>query len=550
MLPYLLAAILGAGGPQGVITLKSGGLELTLDSAACHTIVSIKHEGTRLTYNAGGQGAVINAGDWLGGAMKSGGEEQVLDLAITVDGQAVALAPPQTIEGGQITVTKSSMLASIKHTAETKLQDGVMVQTHSFEFTEEMTLKSFYAFIYSFVPEMTHWMAEDSGGGVSGGECKGEGAHPFSRAAKWFALYNAAAGKGVVVHYQTPIASTTTIWDHANYRKYFVQPMNGTVAAGTRVSYTIVLKAFSAPVGDWQQAARTAAAELAAAYPPAAAQTPAQPNVLYGEGVPEQGLMTVKTANFDVVFQAESAWTIDEIRYQGTVVAGATGHYGTVLIPAGGNFIGTGHSEGGREIVHSLTMTVDGVETPVKVGGQVSGHEIVLTKRSTIHKFDATHTITVTDDYITERATLRATEPHELKLMYLFMHCWEPSTTKWIAELADGSIAEGEFAGDKSFKLNADARWVAQYMPEPGLGLVQYMPEIATGPGSATRIWDQPHYHKCYIQTNTARSLAADEVLDYLMVVRIVPGEDGTWTATKAAVEELKRQWPPVEGEG
>jgi len=118
---------------------------------------------------------------------------------------------------------------------------------------------------------------------------------------------------------------------------------------------------------------------------------------LYDEGVPETGYLRVRAGDYEVVLSAAKAWTIYEIHYAGELLAGATGHYGTVLIPKGGNWIGTGHSEGGREIVHSLRLTVDGRDCAVEPGATVEGRRIELTKSSTIHKFAATHTITVTD---------------------------------------------------------------------------------------------------------------------------------------------------------
>ena len=558
MLPYLLAAIVGAGGPAGIITLKTDNMEVTLDSNSCDTIGTMQYDGTPLTINAGGQGAVINNGDWIGGAMKSGGEEQVEELTITADQIEVldyenATGGDYTFEVSNCTIKKTSMLATIRHIAETKLQDGVIVQTHSFEFTEDIDLKSFYSFIYSFTPEMTNWIAEDQSGAVASGEFNSGGERPFVKPAKWFALYNSGPGKGMVVHYQTQIPANTTIWDSTGYRKFYVQPINGTIAAGTKLSYTIVMKPFSADAAAWEDAAKSTEAELAAAFPATVTEAPVQPNVLYDEGVPEHGFMTVQTDNYKVIFEASSAWTIDQIHYKGAMVAGPTGHYGTVLIPAGGKWIGTGHTDGGREVVHTLAMTVDGVDTPIAVGATVTGHEIVLTKTSTIHKFAATHTITISDNEIIEHAQLHATEAHDLKLMYLFMHCWEPSTTTYLAELADGELVDGTLVADKSMNINADARWAAQYMPEESFGLLQYMPKVASGPGSATLIWDQPRYHKCYIRTNLARSLAEGEELDYTVISRVVEGEDGSWTATKAAVADLVARYPhvdPVADEG
>ncbi len=549
MLPYLLAAIIGAGGPTGIITLKSGDVELTLDSASCFTVVTIKSDGVPLTVNAGGQGAVTfpKDGNWIGGAMKNGGEEQVEELTIIVDGEVVDLAPPQTIEGDTIIVSKTSMLATIRHTAVTTLSAGRIMQNHTFDFTEDIDLKSFYAVIYSFVPAMTNWIAEDQTGAIASGDFAGDGGHPFNGFAAWFAQFNADTGKGMTVHYQTPIPGTTSIWDAAGYRKIYTQPMGGAIAKGTTLDYKIVMEPFAAEAATWQETATTNASALKAAFPIEVVEVPEQPNVLYDEGIPERGFMTLNTDNYSVILQAESAWTMDQIRYKETLVAGATGHFGTVLVPQGGDWIGTGHTEGGREVVHTLALKVDGVDTPIAVGTSVTGHQIELVKTSTIHKFAATHTLTVKDDEIIERAQLRATEAHDLKRMYLFMHCWEPNTTTYLAELADGEEVTGELVADEGMEVNADAWWVAQYMPEASLGILQYMPEVATGPGSMTMVWDQPRYHKCYIQTNLERSIAADEEIDYTVVVKMIEGEDGSWTATRAGVADLIERYPKVE---
>ncbi len=267
---------------------------------------------------------------------------------------------------------------------------------------------------------------------------------------------------------------------------------------------------------------------------------------LYDEGVPEQGRLTAKTANYEVVFSAEKAWTIYEIHFGGELLAGATGHYGTVLIPRGGKWIGTGHSEGGREIVHSLQLTVDGCDTPIEVGRTVEGHAIALTKTSTIHNFAATHTITVKDDEIVERVHLTATEDHDLSRMYLFMHCWPKETTQWIAQLPDGRLIQGGFKSDGGHQVDADARWVAQYLPDRHLGLLCYTPKVVTSSTSKSFIWDHQRYHKYYVQQNSGAAFAQGEELDYTMIVKAVPGETGDWTATKAAAAELAQRYPPA----
>ncbi|MEA3404059.1 MAG: hypothetical protein U9R79_22710 [Armatimonadota bacterium] len=269
-----------------------------------------------------------------------------------------------------------------------------------------------------------------------------------------------------------------------------------------------------------------------------------------GGGVPEQGKMTGQTEHLRVVFEAPSAWTIDEIWYDGFKVAGPTGHYGTVLIPAGGEWIGTGHSEGGREIVRELELIADGEPRPVQVGGTVEAEELTLTKRSTIHRFDATHTITLLGDEIVERAQLRATEDHELQLMYLFMHCIEPATPRWLAETPDGEIVEGTFEADKDMELARDARWAAEWFPEQQLSVLLYLTRVPEPADSAILLWDQPHYHKFYVKHNSGLSLSEGEELDFTLVLKVVSGETGDWAATKAAADELKRRYPPVDNDG
>lgn len=553
MLPCLLAAIVGAGGPSGVLTLKTDQMEITLGSEASWTIMTLEYDGTPLIIKAGGQGAVIRpaGADWIGGAM-SGGVEQVGELTIAADGQPVQLPTAEPVQSNNILIRKTSTLATIEHTAETTVEADLIVQTHTFVATEDIELGSFYCFIYSVAPTTTHWMAQPVSGAMMDGECKSEGGHAANKPVRWLAQYDASAAKGLICYYPTPFTgpgSFSAVWDQESYHKFLAQPLTGKIEKGTQLSYTMVMKMFSANEDQWQTAASEAVAALEQRFPPSAEAAQAPVERLYDEGVPEQGFFTLQTASYQVIFQAESAWTIDEIHYGGEPLAGPTGHYGTVLVPEGGKWIGTGHTEGGREIVHSVKLTVDGQETPIQVGTAVEGHDIELIKTSTIHKFDATHAITIKDDEIVERAQLTATEDHDLSIMYLFMHCWPSETTKWIAELPDGEIIEGLLESDKDHAVDQDARWVAQYHPDRNLGLLCYTPKIATTETSKSFIWDQEHYHKYYVQHNRGMSFAEGDELDFTMVVKIVPGETGDWEATKAAAADLAERYPHVDDE-
>jgi hypothetical protein len=219
------------------------------------------------------------------------------------------------------------------------------------------------------------------------------------------------------------------------------------------------------------------------------------------------------------------------------------------MTPKGGNWWGTGHTEGGREVVHGLKLTVDGKELPVQAGETVTGQVICLTKDSTIWKFKARVEVTLSASEVLERTRLEALGDCELGLLYYFMHCFPSSTTAWLAELPDGTLEHGSLTHTDKMAVNKNTRWVAQYEPNFGMGILCYTPRLITGAQSASMIWDKAHYHKYYLQQNRGQAFTAGETLEYSVVVRAVPGETGDWSATKAAVAELKKVYPPADPE-
>jgi hypothetical protein len=546
MLPWLLAAVIGAGGPSGTITIDSHDLTANFGHKNAWTIMSITCGGVPITRDSGGQGAVVNPRGlgWMGGAMSGESEEQVRSL--TINGEPCDTVPDGPLTG-DITLVKESTLATIEHVSTTRFADGLLQQTNRFNFTEDINLGAFYPLIYSFAPEFTHWLALPAQGDPFSGTFTSAGGHRIVREVPAFALYNEAAGKGAVVYLQQSPGGAVTLWDQTGYRKFWVQPTTGEIPAGSEFEGTMLLACFDAGE-DWQSVAAALAADLQERYP--MKQTQATANQLYDEGVPEHGFMTVQTENLRVVFEAASAWTIDEIHWKGFRVSGPTGHYGTVLIPdvEGGNWIGTGHTEGGREVVHSLTLTLDSEEREAEVAETIEGQKIELLKHSTIHKFDGEHVITITGSEIVQRARLTATADHGVRLMYLFMNCIEPATTHWLAELPDGNFEEGEFASDTHMKLSKDARWVAQWFPEQQLSVLQYLTSIPAPESSRILLWDQPRYHKFYVQHHReSLEFPQGAVIDHTLVFTVVEGETGDWSATKAAAERLKLDYPAID---
>ena len=265
---------------------------------------------------------------------------------------------------------------------------------------------------------------------------------------------------------------------------------------------------------------------------------------LYGPGVPETGILTLKTDTYTVPFEAGSAWTIEEMFYRDRQFGLSNGHYGTVLTPKGGKWWGTGHAEGGREVVHSLRLTVDDAERSVKAGETVAGKRIQLLKDSTIWKFRTHVEVVLTNDHIFERTRMEALEGCETSVFYYFMHCFPPTTTRWLAQLPDGALEDGPLQAAGKMVVNKHTRWVAQFDPEAKLGLLCYTPKIITGSRSLSMIWDLDRYHKYYLRQNLGQTFRKGEKLDYTVVVKAVPDETGDWAATKRAAARLMERYP------
>jgi len=539
---------LALAAPAGQLTVKTGDLSVGMESRAGWTIRSVDYQGARLIIPAGGQGAVImpKGGKWIGSAM--GPEEPVSSFAVTADGKPVTLQLPQTVTGETVVVEKKSMLGNLEHSAETTFENDLLIQRHTFVAQDDTTLRSFYAFLYSIAPTTKSWLAKPLSGELARGTFANDKSHKPALPCLWLAQYDPAAQKGVLVYIPTPFAdrgASTRFWDTKGYHKFLAQPLTGLIKKGTKLDYVLVMKFFSAEADAWEQTARKLAEELQTRFP--AKEVAVKPaKRLYGKGVPETGIFTCKTDRYTVPFGADRAWTIRDIRCDGDQVSLANGFHGTVMIPKGSNWWGTGHTEGGREIVHSLKLTVDGQDRPVVAGETAVGHKITLIKDSTIWKFKANVEVTVTNDHVFERTQLTATEACELNRLYYFMHCFPPTTTEWMAKLPDGKLETGELSAAGNMAVSKDTRWVAQYEPNFGVALLCYTPKVISGPHSASMIWNKKNYHKYYLRQNNGQSFEAGEKLDYTVIVKVVRDETGDWSATKAAAAALAEEYPPV----
>ncbi|MEQ8856869.1 hypothetical protein [Gimesia sp.] len=269
------------------------------------------------------------------------------------------------------------------------------------------------------------------------------------------------------------------------------------------------------------------------------------PERLYDPGVPETGFLTLETDNYTIPMDAASGWTIDKMFYKGHEFGLNNGQYGTVMRPKGQQWWGTGHKEGGREVVHKVQLIVDGKAVPItKTGETIKGQRIEFIKESTIWKFKVRAETTITNSEVFERTQLEALADCELDLLYYFMHCFPPTSTKWMARLPDGTIETGPLSHSKKMAVSLDTSWVAQFNPAEQLSVLCYTPRIITGNKSASMIWDLDRYHKYYLRHNDGQAFKKGEKLDFTVIVKAIPQETGDWKATQKAAAELMKQFP------
>jgi hypothetical protein len=120
--------------------------------------------------------------------------------------------------------------------------------------------------------------------------------------------------------------------------------------------------------------------------------------------------VTVETRDMTIEFAGDRAWTISRILHKGAIITDRTGFYGTVFLPVGGKWIGTGHNEGGVEKVTSAVLTVDGKACELKDKAVYRGQHAELRKQSMMGTIKLEAIYTVMEDRVIEQHRYETTE--------------------------------------------------------------------------------------------------------------------------------------------
>ncbi|MBI5683871.1 MAG: hypothetical protein HZC54_02200 [Verrucomicrobia bacterium] len=259
-------------------------------------------------------------------------------------------------------------------------------------------------------------------------------------------------------------------------------------------------------------------------------------------------IVTIETRDLKVEFAGDRAWTIHRIFFKGELTGDRNGFYGTVFSAEGGKWIGTGHNEGGIELVKTVTLTVDGKPRDLADKAVYRGQRAEIRKRSMIGPLALEATYIVTDDCILERHRYEVTADVKIGILYAFMHCWLPRTTEWIAEKAGGTVVEGKFDNSGDFKLKDDAKWTALYDPQSRRAMLAWYPKPLVGQNIKTGYWDKTVYHKLYNQIYSHAAVVGGTKFEAAVIVRGVETDAASWKqAAKALAAETKARYEKNE---
>lgn len=245
----------------------------------------------------------------------------------------------------------------------------------------------------------------------------------------------------------------------------------------------------------------------------------------------EKKLLTFESGSYRLRLTKDAAWTIWDLCFKNEVVGNNQGFWGAVMRPDKGNsYTGTGHHEGGKEEIQSVSLQVNGKTAEAGEGGVHQGQQILFRKVSRLHNLELTSMILLTPHGLKESYAVKAVADQHIEEMYLFMHPWITKTDQWLARQSGGKVLEGDFSQTHNLLGNLD--WVALHATQPEVVIVSVYPEAVKAGSKGNFLWKREVYHKFY--------------LDAFAPQDVTKGFEQSWTLLTACKESPGGDWKPI----
>lgn len=262
---------------------------------------------------------------------------------------------------------------------------------------------------------------------------------------------------------------------------------------------------------------------------------------------PELPRITVTCGDVTLLLRQSSQWTPGRIDFQGAAMTTERSAYGTVFSFPDVGFIGTAHLENEPEKLQSLGFFLDGrqVETPA---AELKGGTFRLERRSRIRAFELTNVTEIKDNRLHETTTVHTAEAVPLKLVYHFMHAWQPTVSAFLAgsDAAPEQNIAGPLRDDaevaRKFYINQRVDWMAVYEPRSGKYAVCRLLQAPEKGGHISAIWNvPPTYRKYYLKCFEGQTVPSGFTGTWRMVTAFGSATPESWeSAARALAAELK----------
>ncbi len=201
-----------------------------------------------------------------------------------------------------------------------------------------------------------------------------------------------------------------------------------------------------------------------------------------------EGTLIVKTGDYAASFLESASWTLDTLDYKDIPLITPTGANQTVVklspapeVPEKEQWIGTKH---GQEVIESVALKVDGKSYELKNPFSApAGKVYEVVKVSRFGPFRGHWEVKITPSGVKESASFELIEDNADKVAfaYVFMHCWSPKMTDWLAVLKDGTELVERFPSEASKSLQKVISMLAVYSETEKAGAVVTYPKPYEG---------------------------------------------------------------------
>lgn len=252
---------------------------------------------------------------------------------------------------------------------------------------------------------------------------------------------------------------------------------------------------------------------------------------------PDQERITVRCGEITLLFRQASQWTPGRIDFRDSPMTTERSAYGTVFSFPEIGFIGTGHLENEPEPLESVTFLVDGeqVETPGPALDAKQGFR--FERESRIRDFHLSGVVEIKNDRLYETATVSNDDAVPLKLVYHFMHAWQPTVSAYLAgrdsdapaDLLRGDLRDGDDVA-RRFYVNERVDWIAVFEPESRQFAVSRLLETPEEGSHVSMIWNVPGtYRKYYLKCFNNDTVPANFHGTWRMVTGFGRSDPASW---------------------